>query len=90
MYERTKGTDVCVFVCIENLLKGSVATEQDSRLNLTWSSVADHGRTSAVKFAGDIEQECAVEHQNHHGNADDNEDVSTLLFAWFCLHLNIE
>lgn len=77
-------------MCIENLLKGSVATEQDSRLNLTWSSGADHGRTSAVKFAGDAEQESVVEHQNHHGDADDNEDVSALLLACCCLHLSIE
>ena len=57
-------------------MKGSVATEQDSRLsynelNRSWTaSQADHTRTSAVKFAGDEEDE-------EGGMDKDLEDVST-------------
>lgn len=52
----------------ENLLKGSVATEQDSRLNLTWG--VDHSRSS-VKFAGEEEGE-----EEHDANSEDDESVS--------------
>ena len=58
--------------CItENLLKGSVATEQDSRLswndlNRSWT---DHTRTS-VKFAGEEDEEDDLN--------DENEEVSVV------------
>ena len=65
--EIDRSLQVMCFVCPENLLRGSVATDQDSRLS--WNDRSWTGETtrSSVKFAGE-------EADDRHNS--DDEDVS--------------
>ena len=59
---------IAYYLCTENLLRGSVATDQDSRLS--WNDRSWTGETtrSSVKFVGEEVEE------TH--NSEDDEDVS--------------
>jgi hypothetical protein len=65
-------------LCAENLLRGSVTTEQDSRLNLLWGNDPPEstgaGRASAVKFAGEDGD------HDRHSEGDEDDDVSAQYF----------
>ena len=59
-------------------MRGSVATEQDSRLNLTWN---EHSRAS-VKFASENEDESA----GHNSEGGEEDDDVSIYITPFSLH----